>query len=109
MANVVTTNPWILDTPGGGDIAPIAGQDLRISSVRWVRDSNVTAVDNVVVQDAAGVVKYEDRPMMVPGVAVPLAQETDFYPPLFMKGFKLTTLSQVAGTAKLYVYLDLGG
>jgi hypothetical protein len=54
MANDLTTKPIFLDTPGAGVLTSAL---LYVSKVRWVSKAAV-AGDDVVLKDAAGVVKW---------------------------------------------------
>lgn len=53
MANLLTGQPWKLDTPG-----IITVDRVRIGKLRWVAEG-ASAGDNVVLSDAAGRVFWE--------------------------------------------------
>jgi hypothetical protein len=53
MANILTANPWVLNTPG-----VITTDTVRVGRLRWVAEG-AAAGDNVVVSDSAGHVFWE--------------------------------------------------
>ena len=91
MANVLTANPWVLNTPG-----TITTDTIRINQLRWVAEG-AAAGDNVVVSDSAGHVFWEAT-----AAGVNATIDTNPYEGNTgnIRGFVLTTID--AGT--LYVY-----
>lgn len=105
MANDFTSNPFILDTAGAGDLlVPTAGARLRIQKLLWVVGTGGVAGDNISVTDSAGKEKWASFHTVTAATTAEEDTESDFYPPLDILGLKLPTMTR----GKLYVYLVLG-
>ena len=90
MANVVTGNPYVIDTASSTaiDTAPMR----RLRRVRWV--GATTAAHTAVIQDGAGTVKWAGHA---------IANATDDSPvDVSMTGLLVPTLA----SGKLYLYWD---
>lgn len=106
MANDLTSNPFILDTAAGTDLlVPTAGARIQVSKFRWVVGTGGVAGDSISVTDSAGKEKWASFHTVTAATTSEEDSESDFFPPLEMKGLKLPTMAR----GKLYVYLDLGG
>lgn len=96
MANVVTGNPFILDTAADDVVAGI----VEITKIRWV---GATAVDHTAqLEDAAERVIWAATTTDIgtaTNVIVP-EPESDFNPPLKVQGISVGALE----SGKLYVY-----
>lgn len=96
MANVVTGNPFLIDT--ATDTAIVAsGQIFKLYALAW---TSASIADGLSVQDAAGTVKYSDiQDVTNKPHTLNIPDEC----PLIFNGLKVPTLT--TGTLKLYVKL----
>jgi len=95
MANDLSNNPLIIDTPGAGDVLA-ASAPITVQSIRWDPGAAGAQGDQCIVTDSAGrqVFAYTIRT----GTLVGDWQE---YPQgLRMKGLKVPTLAR----GKAYIY-----
>lgn len=105
MANDFSNNPFVLDTAGATDLlVPTAGAPIRVAKFRWVVGTGGVAGDNISVTNSAGKEVWAAFDTVTAATTAEEDKESDFYPPLEMKGLKLPTMSR----GKLYVYLNPG-
>lgn len=93
MANQLTVNPWIIDTPGAGTL--FAGAN-KIKSVRWV--GATTAAHAAEIQDTAGNVRWSSVAAGANNLEIDEVSEQNYY-----TGIKVPTLQ----SGKLYIELAL--
>ena len=105
MANDLTRNPWILDTPASITTAPVRPSRVRWVSVSAAQDDTVVLQDNPPVQKAN--VAYGNTDNTPRNVLELLASGADTDPPektfsleTVWNGLKLTTIS----SGKVYVW-----
>ena len=91
MANVITGNPYILDTVTDTAVSP-SGAFHEVYCVRWVSGS---LADTILLQDAAGNTKWSAS-----GTTASNVDQTKFDPPIEFNGIKIPTLD----TGKVYIY-----
>jgi len=92
MANVVTGNPFILDTATATIIPAGTGGMLSVYTIRWTSGSLADAIQ---LEDGANVVKWSAT-----GTIANNVDQTVFDPPLFFNGLRCSVL----GSGKVYVY-----
>lgn len=90
MANNLTGNPWIIDTPGAGLL--VSG-DVDVKMLRWV--GATTAGHQAIAQNGLSQVEWED---VAAGANYSTSEEGPFF---FAQGLKVTTLA----SGKLYIYV----
>lgn len=91
MANVITGNPWIIDTVSA---VSITAEIFNLWAVRWVSGSTA---DVATIQQADGIVKWESI-----GAAANNVEAQTFKRPIKFNGLLVPTL----GAGKVYLYVE---
>ena len=98
MANIVNTNPLVLDTAAA---TAIITNQIRITALKWTVDNAGADNDTCVLTDKNGNVIYEEI-LNVATNGTLQAPPMNFNPALITSGLIMLTLSG----GKLYVYWD---
>lgn len=99
MANQLTGDPIILDSASTSAI--LTRTQFRVHAVNWVIDSGGADNDELILKDAAGVVKYHDI-INITTSGVTQGGFKSFVKPIKFNGLIAHTIS--GGTVYLYLF-----